>query len=343
MPLSLRIISSPDGEPISEWTKNFPEEGGSIGRSYGTTMQLSDASRAISGTHAIINRGSRGYQVMDVSTNGLFINGNHQPLGKNNSSSLNDGDVLDLGHYRLMVSCFVPERATIKPSFPAQSASLGEWADDPFGGELPVLDKHAEPEVVRQTHADELSFSAISEPAMSGGVVDLDPFGDLEPEVLPQLESVHVDRFNGDSFNEGSFDDDPFATEASDSFAAELVSNRLQPVPLQRDIAEPISISSGVATGIDAQQIITMQAKQQELMTQAVEMAFGRLMDEMAPSHLEGMFNDLIQPGFFSRKPDYWEMYKRYFQRQQDNQEWQLKFKAYFSESLRIKQSLGEK
>ena len=46
MPLSVRIISSPDGESITEWNKPFPEDGGDIGRVLGVTMQLSDSTRA---------------------------------------------------------------------------------------------------------------------------------------------------------------------------------------------------------------------------------------------------------------------------------------------------------
>jgi len=337
MPLSLRIISSPDGEPISEWNKNFPEEGGSLGRSYGTTMQLSDASRAISGTHAIINRGSRGYQVMDVSTNGLFINGNTQPLGKNNTSSLNDGDVLDLGQYRLMVSCFVPERAAVKPSFATESPSLGDWADDPFGSELPVQELSVQPEADRRE--PELSFTAFADSSMSANV-ELDPFADQEPDVLPTVAPVHIDRFNDDSF-----DDDPFSGEQSELLASVPLASGIPQAQSHSLIHRPAhgERTALPSVGLDPQQILAMQARQQEMMTQAAEMALGRLMEEMAPTHLEAMFTDLVQPGLFSRKPDYWEMYKRYFLRQQDNQEWQLKFKAYFSESLRIKQSLGEK
>ncbi|OLQ72847.1 hypothetical protein BIT28_06580 [Photobacterium proteolyticum] len=340
MPLSLRIISSPDGEPISEWNKNFPEEGGSIGRSYGTTMQLSDASRAISGTHAIINRGSRGYQVMDVSTNGLFINGNSQPLGKNNSSSLNDGDVLDLGQYRLMVSCFVPEQATVKPSFAAESVSLGDWGDDPFGTEPPVQELPVQPDAVRRE--PELSFTALADSAFSDNAanVELDPFANMDPEVLPTVEHMHIDQLKDDSF-----DDDPFSDEQSELLASVPFVTGIQPargnsLTQSSTNPEPTTLPP---VGMDPQQLLMMQARQQEMMIQAAEMALGRLMDEMAPTSLEEMFKDLVRPGFFSPKPDYWEMYKRYFLRQQDNQEWQLKFKAYFSESLRIKQSLGEK
>lgn len=341
MPLSLRIISSPDGEPVSEWTKVFPEEGGNIGRSYGSTMQLSDASRAISGTHVIINRGSRGYQVMDVSTNGLFINGNHQALGKNNSASLNDGDVLDLGHYRLMASCFVPEKAMLKSSVSTES-SLGEWGDDPFGNEDAMSLKKGL-STQNNSHVN-LSFSAFSEPttpdlivpqsimpkAVVADSVERDPFIENQSAVTPTLEPEHINQFNDESF-----DDDPFISDKTEQLNTVSISNYMRSSMRPSEVATP--------TGIDPQQIIALQADQQDIMIQAVEMAFGRLMEDIAPTNLEAMFKDLIQPSIFSRKPDYWEMYKRYFQRQHDNQDWQLKFKAYFSESLRIKQSLGKK
>ncbi len=328
MPLSLKIISSPDGEAIAEWNKNFPETGGSIGRSYGTTMQLSDASVSLSGTHAVINRSSRGYQIMDVSTNGLFINGSHQPLGKNNSAALNDGDVLNLGPYRLMVSCFVPDQASAKASPLERPSSLGEWQHDPFASESSTSHKQSEAvQETREASAD-LSFSAVDDS------VEADPFSDFEAEAPLQMDTVQVNNFNDDYF-----DDDPFASEDSETSAVEPPAveplSSIQPPLLQREIS-PSDLLGSEQAGV-------MPANQQDIMLQAAEMAFARVMEEMAPSNIEDMFNDLTRPGFFSRKPDYWNMYKRYFQRQQGTQDWQLKFKAYFSESLRIKQLRGEK
>ncbi|WP_299017754.1 FHA domain-containing protein [uncultured Photobacterium sp.] len=322
MPLSLRIISSPDGEPVLEWSKNFPEEGGSIGRAFGATMQLSDASREISGSHALINRGSRGYQIMDVSTNGLFINGNPKPLGKNNQSALNDGDVLDLGKYRLMVSCFVPEQATAQASSAVPSPLAG-WEDDPFGGDLPSITNHLELETEVLPVENVMSFSAVPD-----AVID-DPFGRLEPEVDPEVVPARSTWLHDDSF-----DDDPFADDRTDQLA---VSSRSPVAPRGH---QPVP---NAMPAFDPQQLVTMQAKQQELMTQAAEMALERLLTEMAPPKLEQMFSDFAPVRLFGRKPDYWQMYQRYFQRQQESQEWQLKFKAYFAECLRIKQSLGEK
>lgn len=323
MPLSLKIISSPDGEPITEWSKTFPETGGSIGRSYGSTMQLSDVSISLSGTHAMINRSSRGYQIMDVSTNGLFINGNHQPLGQNNSAALSDGDVLNLGPYRLMVSCFVPDRATAKVSALETPASLGEWDEDPFGTDLSTNSRRARPQgdigEVEVEAEIELSFSSVDDS------VEADPFSALEAETAQQSSTAQMNPFSDDCF-----DDDPFSADHS-----EPLKNTARP------LGEPRKMS--ISPVVESEQINVRAAQQQEIIHQAAEIAFARVIEEMAPSHIEGIFNDLTRPGFFSRKPDYWSMYKRYFQRQQGTQDWQLKFKAYFSESLRIKQLRGGK
>ena len=95
-------------------------------------MQLSDSTREVSSKHAIINKSARGYQVMDTSTNGVFINGATTALGKGNQSTLNDGDVLDIGRYRLLVSCFLPEKAKAQ-NINTQDMSNGLLGDDPFG------------------------------------------------------------------------------------------------------------------------------------------------------------------------------------------------------------------
>lgn len=395
MPLSLKIISSPDGEAISQWNINFPESGGSIGRAYGNTMQLGDASLLLSGTHAIINKSARGYQVMDVSTNGLFINGSHQPLGKKNSASLNDGDVLDLGNYRLMVTCYMPSTAPEKPtgmkSRPSidervtsnamsKNSSLGAWSDDPFAS-IPS-DPGEEGKLPTNIPNTNYMDAPISSIPMEVGIsfsnndnnIDDDPFGEVASESEPTMQSVQLDPFSDDSF-----DDSPFSVESS--FEDLHVSNNNTDAMLAGLDAHLIvdensswkedsdfedasfitnesfsnasfesdnlnTLTASIASSMLPRDIsmmpmptndYSMSEKQQELMHQAAEMAFLRILEEMSPLHLEAIFNDFKQPGFFRRKQDYWQMYQRYFKRQQGSQDWQIKFKAYFTESLRMK------
>ncbi|WP_087024160.1 type VI secretion system-associated FHA domain protein [Thaumasiovibrio subtropicus] len=342
MPISLRIISSPDGESISEWNKQFPEDGGAIGRSYGSTLQLSDGTREVSGTHAVIKKSSRGYQIIDNSTNGLFINGANKPLGKGNQTTLSDGDVLDLGRYRLLVSCFVPEQAVARNSAAVQSGQ-SSFDDDPFAA--PQHNRQPSPNSAGPAVREE-KF----EPTISGfEVVDDDPFIDSQP-VEPVREQATVTPIR-------DFDDDPFEVDGED----ELPTFFASPEPTEMKVkARPEPDTSArfkpepqVATAYEPErpaqaprpivEYRSPEVVQQMYIDKAIEMALARLISDIDPVALEAMFNELVSPGYFSRRPKYWDMYKRYFKRQVSSKELQLKFHAYFQDSLKVQRTLGEK
>jgi len=313
MPLSIRIISSPDGESISEWNKSFPEEGGEIGRAFGATMQLSDARREVSSSHAMIKKTSRGYQVLDTSTNGLFINGADRPLGKGNQSTLSDGDVLDIGRYRLLVSCFIPEQARSQSAEPVGNSFFG---DDPFAsGSEPKL---AEPE--EAPLQPDFSMSAFD-------VVEDDPF----------LSDAAPSRAQSQDFNLSfsALDDDPLEETDLQAILPTPVAETSQVDTLRQD---PLHQSAQSPHAMVAYQQAEERLSQQ--MDKALEMALSRLLSDIAPQAVEGMFNDLSAPTFWGGKPKYWDMYKRYFSRQVENRDWQIKFNAYFHDALRLQRSL---
>ncbi|SBS61419.1 type VI secretion system-associated FHA domain protein [Vibrio atlanticus] len=314
MPLSIRIISSPDGESIAEWNQAFPEDGGDIGRAFGNTLQLSDASREISGTHAIIRKNSRGYQIADNSTNGLFINGSDKPLGNGNQSTLSDGDVLDIGRYRLLVSCFVPDLAVVKSGLGAERHS--PFGDDPFSQETPIVgeiptEEVGEPEVVISTL----------------DVVDDDPFVAHAPTL--QLAAASLDL----EFQ--SADEDP------------LVEAEVRAIFPPSEVSAARHPELGTSVRPTAYVLAELQhhdQRSQDRTDKALEMALTRLLSDISPTAMENMFDELSGNGFWSRKPKYWEMYKHYFHRQVDNRDWQVKFQAYFREALRLQRNLeGEK
>ncbi|WP_064609342.1 type VI secretion system-associated FHA domain protein [Photobacterium sp. J15] len=314
MPLSIRIISSPEGESISEWNKSFPEDGGDIGRAFGAAMQLSDARREVSGTHAIIRKTSRGYQVMDNSTNGLFINGSASPLGKGNQSTLNDGDVLDIGKYRLLVSCFIPEQAKAQ-DFSAAGQGNSVFGDDPFSNEAEAF---PEPQVVQ---AEESAFTFA---AATHEVVADDPF--LAEEVEKRTERREFDL----SFS--AFDDDPLAD-------AELQVNL--PTHMSESQSKPeLQSQSNMGAQMGLTEFRHHEQRMQEQMDKALEMALNRLLADISPEATESMFDYLTTPGFWSRKPKYWDMYKRHFNRQVESRDWHIKFHAYFHDALRLQRNM---
>lgn len=201
---------------ISEWNIFFPEEGGSIGRGFSATMRLNDKKREISATHAIISITSRGYQVMDNSINGLFINGNQKPLGKGNSTPLSDGDILDIGGYRLLTSCFLFVQASSQPAMNEQISPL--FADNPFHIQEPESEpvKSIPAPRVMRVDTDLVEndpFSSIAAPkqvlvhdiVLNFNALDEDPLGERElngsftrvkPEIGTLLQPVAVNKQN---------------------------------------------------------------------------------------------------------------------------------------------------
>ncbi|MCR8723337.1 type VI secretion system-associated FHA domain protein TagH [Frigidibacter sp. SLM-1] len=73
-----------------------------IGRGAGNDMVLPDPDRMVSGTHCVIENHNGNVVVVDLSTNGTFLNYGKVPLGKT-PTPLNSGDVLTIGPYELVV------------------------------------------------------------------------------------------------------------------------------------------------------------------------------------------------------------------------------------------------
>lgn len=323
MPLSIRIISSPDGENITEWNKSFPEEGGDIGRSFGSTLQLSDASRELSNTHAIIRKSGRGYHIMDNSSNGLFINGSDLPLGKGNQVPLNDGDVLDMGRFRLLVSCFVPSQAKLLNAPFSENDS--EITDDPFAA--PSIENSSN---VNGVEVEEEPIKESRFTISDYEVVEDDPFtGAVE---LERSEAKPLDT----GFEE--LDDDPFADMDMSPDFSQLQESAIAPSskpiswPEQTLSAEQDPFTQGISSSYEAD------------LDQAIEMALSRLLKDLEPENLQSMFDELATPGLFSRQPKYWDLYKRYYKRQLNSRDLQVKFRAYVQDSLRTQKKLeGDK
>ena len=74
-----------------------------IGRGPANDIVLPDPGRMISKNHCVIEDRGGGYVIIDLSTNGTFLNYSKQPIG-NTARPLNDGDTIALGGYELLVS-----------------------------------------------------------------------------------------------------------------------------------------------------------------------------------------------------------------------------------------------
>ena len=99
----------------------FREKGGTIGRSLQNDWILPDPDRYISGRHAMIDFKGGIYYLVDTSTNGVYINGDCEPLGKGNPRRLFDGDVLRFGDFQMRVTIDSGESIVMPEDKPASA------------------------------------------------------------------------------------------------------------------------------------------------------------------------------------------------------------------------------
>ena len=103
MPLQLQIVSNHEDILEEDCTRVFGEDGGTIGRSLESDWILPDPQRYLSGKHATIDYQSGTYYLADVSTNGVYVNDEEEPLGKGNPRRLFNGDRIRMGDFSFIV------------------------------------------------------------------------------------------------------------------------------------------------------------------------------------------------------------------------------------------------
>ena len=104
MPLQLEIISEHKEIVGDDHIRVFRDEGGTIGRSLENDWILPDPDRFISGKHATIDFQSGAFYLADVSTNGVYLNEEEEPLGQGNPRRLFHGDKLRMGDFEFEVT-----------------------------------------------------------------------------------------------------------------------------------------------------------------------------------------------------------------------------------------------
>jgi type VI secretion system FHA domain protein len=106
MSLRLRVVSDHRRQLADRHTIVFGVSGGSIGRSSDNDWVLPDALRYLSAHHARVHFRDGYYFLEDLSTNGVFVNDQPEPLAKLGSSGyrLKNGDLLRLGEYQIVVA-----------------------------------------------------------------------------------------------------------------------------------------------------------------------------------------------------------------------------------------------
>jgi len=103
MALRLQIVSRHRQSLGERSIKEFGQSGGTIGRSLESDWVLPDGQRFLSSRHASIDFRSGSYYLIDTSTNGVYVNGADQPVGRGKPQRLFAGDRIRMGEYEMLV------------------------------------------------------------------------------------------------------------------------------------------------------------------------------------------------------------------------------------------------
>ena len=222
MALQLTIIKFPPGIALAEDRKTFGPQGGLIGRGVDNDWVLSDPERFLSSKHCQISGEGSRYFLTDLSTNGTFVNGSPEPVGRGSRIALEDGDCFDVGEYRFKVT-FEQQADPFAVSPFTASAAFSD--KDPFGANDFAFGKG-------EVHSPESMFMSGD---YQGAIQDIAPDSMKITDPLVALDNANK------SGAAGSFND-------SEPFADAFISVGSQPDaidPLNESIAWPESKQGG--------------------------------------------------------------------------------------------------
>jgi len=143
--LRLRIVSEQRRSLADRSSAIFSVEGGTIGRAADNDWVLPDPQRYVSAHHARVQFREGHFYLQDVSTNGVYVNDDMEPLAKRGSSGyrLENGDVLRMGDYHILAALeshgeALPAAAAAVPTSIHALRTLGRTTERDIGAKLNV-------------------------------------------------------------------------------------------------------------------------------------------------------------------------------------------------------------
>lgn len=180
MTLQIRIIKAPHSASLAQNNHIFDESGGTVGRGPGNTWVLPDPERILSSRHCEFVFEGGCYHLIDLSTNGTFINGSPEPIGKGARAQLAHGDSVEIGDYCFSVALehasqdnlFSADSQPLEMESPFASTSDSNFSNSPFGNnsfeDQAPLSLNSEADVVDPLQALDQAGSTSSADAFFG-------------------------------------------------------------------------------------------------------------------------------------------------------------------------------
>ena len=169
MPLRLQVVSAHRESMGGSYIQEFAACGGTIGRSLSCDWPLPDSKRFISSRHAMIDYQGGTYYLVDLSRNGVFINGSNAAVGTGNPQRLFDGDVLRFGEFEIEVAV-IEDINEAEDDGMRDSVVRAQMVQEDESMEMALLP----PEQIRDEHALEMALKPGDESGELSALNELD-------------------------------------------------------------------------------------------------------------------------------------------------------------------------
>ena len=103
MSLKVTLVKAPGSVALSRNNHTFDQRGGTFGRAESNTWVLPDPDKFLSSCHCAIVCTDNFFYLEDKSTNGTFVNGGFEPIGRGIRHQLRDDDYFEIGDYRFSI------------------------------------------------------------------------------------------------------------------------------------------------------------------------------------------------------------------------------------------------
>lgn len=203
MALQVTLVKTPGGVSLSRTSHLFKEQGGTFGRAETNSWQLPDPDKFLSSCHCEILWISDAYYLVDRSTNGTFLNGSPEPIGRGVKSRINSGDIFEIGDYRFAVT--IPDAVASTSPFDDQPLFASQPAagifDSPFdyqptADSEPIFGQPLDPlamwDKAVKTPESRANFLSAA-PVIASASID-DIFGSGLPSAQPDYASVDLSQ-----------------------------------------------------------------------------------------------------------------------------------------------------
>lgn len=291
----------------------FAKDGNcSFGRSSSNDMVLPDESRHVSAKHGIIRTEKSYILLLDKSTNGIRLKGNKEKLGKGQQVILQHGSQLLFGQYLLEIDTKNPDHYqqafsgwithNSQPSqrlSPAVSQAASNKADQNSRDDSDVAIQLALKLGLQGISDDKLDvipddLVEVVRQCVKGAMEVLSSRREIKTRM--HLENTHIKNL----------DNNPLKFSASVDDAIKTM--------FMKSGVEYLSASQSVEDAF--KDISNHQLSMMAAMTQAYQ----EMLNSLNPNEIEKSVN--TQDGkLFQKKADYWEIYKKRYQRLEEQQE----------------------